>query len=109
MRPKSTGLSWKFTDMELENCRSINVAGYIHPIEILQDLFHTCSILMLELMSLLLWYGLVSANGCPTEKISQLVDNFLTPPTTTLIRSYVKDTTDFLNKIQTVGPIPSGC
>ena len=36
-----------------------------------------------------------SANGSPTEKISQLVDHFLNPPTTQQ-KSYVKDTTNFL-------------
>ena len=49
---------------------------------------------------------IVSANGCPTEKISQLVDNFLTPPTTTMIPSYVRDTTDFIKKLRTTGPLP---
>jgi len=49
---------------------------------------------------------IVSANGCPTEKISQLVDNFLTPPTTLFIRSYVKDSTDFIKKLRTLGPLP---
>jgi len=52
---------------------------------------------------------IVSANGCPTEKISQLVDNFLTPPTTIFIRSYVKDTTDFIKKLEAVGTLPPNC
>ena len=52
---------------------------------------------------------IVSANGCPTEKISQLVDNFLTPPTTLFIKSYVKDTTDFIKKLGTLGPLPPNC
>jgi len=52
---------------------------------------------------------IVSANGCPTEKISQLVDNFLTPPTTTMIRSYVRDTTDFIQKLRAIGPLPANC
>ena len=52
---------------------------------------------------------IVSANGCPTEKISQLVDNFLTPPTIFCIRSYVKDTTDFIKKLGAIGPLPPNC
>ena len=42
---------------------------------------------------------IVSANSCPTEKISAFVDHFLNP----LVKerkSYVKDTTDFINKIE---------
>ena len=49
----------------------------------------------------------VSGNGCPTEKISQFVDHFLTP-TTKHIKSYVKDTTDFLGKINKLGKMPPG-
>ena len=52
---------------------------------------------------------IVSANGCPTEKISQLVDHFLTPPTTTYIKSYVRDTTDFIQKLCQLGEIPPNC
>ena len=52
---------------------------------------------------------IVSANGCPTEKISQLVDNFLTPPTTLFIRSYIKDTTDFIQKLESIGQLPPNC
>ena len=52
---------------------------------------------------------IVSANGCPTERISQLVDHFLTPPTTTLIKSYVRDTTDFIKKLNAIGEIPPSC
>ena len=52
---------------------------------------------------------IVSANGCPTEKISQLVDHFLTPPTTTLIKSYVRDTTDFIRKLEKLGELPPNC
>ena len=51
---------------------------------------------------------IVSANGCPTEKISQLVDHFLNPPTT-LSNSYVKDTTHFLQKMSNIGPLPANC
>ena len=49
-----------------------------------------------------------SANGSPTEKISQLVDHFLNPPTTKL-KSYVKDTTHFLKIIKEFGPLPPNC
>ena len=44
---------------------------------------------------------IVSANSSPTERISQLVDHFLQPLVAST-RSYVKDTTDFLNKIESV-------
>jgi hypothetical protein len=47
----------------------------------------------------------VSANGCPTEKISQLVDQFLNPGCVN-IRSFVKDTTHFLSLMGKVGKIP---
>jgi hypothetical protein len=49
-----------------------------------------------------------SANGSPTEKISQLVDHFLNPPTTQQ-KSYVKDTTHFLKILQEFGPLPPDC
>ena len=52
---------------------------------------------------------IVSANGCPTEKISQLVDHFLTPPTTMYIKSYVRDTTDFIQKLSNIGQLPPNC
>ena len=52
---------------------------------------------------------IVSANGCPTEKISQLVDHFLTPPTTMYIQSYVRDTTDFIQKLSSLGQLPPNC
>jgi hypothetical protein len=48
---------------------------------------------------------IVAAIGSPTEKISKLVDHFLTPPTF-LNKSFVKDTTHFLEIIQEVGPLP---
>ena len=50
---------------------------------------------------------MVSGNGSPTEKISHFVDHFLNP-TVPDIRSYVKDTTDFLQITQRLGPIPDG-
>ena len=44
---------------------------------------------------------IVSANSCLTEKISAFVDHFLNP----LVKeskSYIKDTTDFINKIERI-------
>ena len=43
---------------------------------------------------------IVSANSSPTERISQLADLFL-QPLVSKTKSYVKDTTDFLNKVET--------
>ena len=43
--------------------------------------------------------SIVSANSCPTENISAFIDHFLN----TLVKerkSYVKDTTDFINQIE---------
>ena len=48
---------------------------------------------------------IVSANGCPTEKISNFVDHFLNPPSTHN-KSYVKDTTHFLKIIRDTGVVP---
>jgi hypothetical protein len=48
---------------------------------------------------------IVSANNSPTERISQFVDHFLQPIVSTT-KSYVKDTTDFLNKIEALEPLP---
>jgi hypothetical protein len=48
---------------------------------------------------------IVSANGCPTERISQLVDHFLNP-LSNLHKSYVKDTTHFLNTLNQIGKVP---
>jgi hypothetical protein len=47
----------------------------------------------------------VSANDSPTERISELVDHFLNPliPQT---KSYLKDTTHFLQEINEVGDLP---
>jgi hypothetical protein len=42
---------------------------------------------------------IVSANNSPTERISQLADHFLKPLVQNT-KSYVKDTTDFINKIE---------
>jgi len=47
---------------------------------------------------------IVSANSSPTERISQFADFFLQP----LVQgttSYVKDTTDFINKIEALPPL----
>ena len=48
---------------------------------------------------------IVSANGHPTEKISEFVDLHLQPYVNSL-PSYLKDTTDYLRKLQESGPIP---
>ena len=48
---------------------------------------------------------ILSANGCPTEKISAFVDHFLRE-VSTKHKSYVKDTTHFLQKLQTLGQLP---
>ena len=46
----------------------------------------------------------VSGNGCPTEKISRLVDHFLNPLSKG-VRSYVKDTTHFLQQLEDLGEV----
>ena len=51
---------------------------------------------------------IISANGSPTEKISQFVDHFLNPRISTL-KSYVKDTTHFLNILEDLGELPPDC
>ena len=51
---------------------------------------------------------IVSGNGCPTERISQLVDFFL-QPTVKALPSYVRDTTHFLSKIINLGNLPANC
>jgi hypothetical protein len=48
---------------------------------------------------------IVSANGSPTEKISQLVDHFLNP-VSKLHKFYVKDTTHLLNLLKDLGGVP---
>ncbi len=48
---------------------------------------------------------IMSANGCPTEKISQFVDHFLNP-TMLRIPAYIRDTTDFLNNIRDFKNLP---
>ena len=49
---------------------------------------------------------IVSSNSHPTERISQFVDYHLQPLVHKL-PSFVKDTNDFLNKLLTVGKLPS--
>ena len=48
---------------------------------------------------------IVSANACPTEHISGLVDEFLRPYVP-LLPSYIKDTSDFIRKIEELGQLP---
>jgi len=49
---------------------------------------------------------IVSANSCPTERISGLVD-YLLRPYVPQLPSYVKDTTDFINKIEQIPRLES--
>ena len=48
----------------------------------------------------------VSSVNCHTSKISKFVDYHIQPLANEL-PSYVKDTTDFINKIKDIGPLPS--
>ena len=48
---------------------------------------------------------MVSGNGCPTERISRFVDHFLNP-LSQKVKSYIKDTTHFLNIINTISDLP---
>jgi len=50
---------------------------------------------------------IVSASSSPTERISQLADFFLQPLVVNT-KSYVKDTTDFINKIEAVPNLRPG-
>jgi hypothetical protein len=50
---------------------------------------------------------IVSANNSPTERISQLADFFLQPLVADTT-SYVKDTTDFINKIESITELKPG-
>ena len=50
---------------------------------------------------------IVSSNSHPTERISQFVDHHLQPLVTKL-PSHIKDTTHFLNKLNSVGQLPNG-
>ena len=47
---------------------------------------------------------IVSATGCPTERISAFVDHFLNPLVKEA-KSYVKDTNDFIQKIDALPPL----
>ena len=51
---------------------------------------------------------IVSGNSCPTERISKLIDHFLQPNVKN-IRSYVKDTSDFLHMLNNLGTLPPNC
>lgn len=51
---------------------------------------------------------IVSSCGAPTERISEYIDHHLRP-LVTKIPSYLKDTTDFLQKLLSLGPLPQGC
>ena len=51
---------------------------------------------------------IVSGNGCPTECVSQFIDHFLQPCVKN-IRSYIKDTTDFLSMLESVRNLPPNC
>ena len=50
---------------------------------------------------------IVSSCGAPTEGISHFVDYHLAPLVKN-VPSYIKDTTDFLNKLQTISNVPPG-
>jgi hypothetical protein len=50
---------------------------------------------------------IVSANGHPTEKISEFVDFHLRPHVEVL-PSHLKDTTDYLQKMESMNALPSG-
>ncbi|XP_063446591.1 uncharacterized protein LOC134726124 [Mytilus trossulus] len=49
---------------------------------------------------------IVSANGHPTEKISEFVDYHLRPHVRTM-PSYIQDTTDYLQKMDSLNPLPN--
>ena len=51
---------------------------------------------------------IVSANSSPTERISEFTDFFLKPLVHNT-KSYVRDTTDFLNKTGSLGTLPLEC
>ncbi len=50
---------------------------------------------------------IVSANKSPTERISQFVDHFLNP-IMKLGRSYIRDTFDFIRKLEKIAALPRG-
>jgi peptide-methionine (R)-S-oxide reductase len=51
---------------------------------------------------------IVSANNSPTERISEFADFFLKPLVLNT-KSYVRDTTDFINKIESIDTLPNEC
>ena len=50
---------------------------------------------------------IVSSNSAPTENISRFVDWFL-QPFTTVLPSYIRDTTDFINRLRRLPLLPPG-
>ena len=50
---------------------------------------------------------IISANECPTERISQFVDHFL-QPFLTEINTFLRDSADFINELGKLGIIPKG-
>ena len=54
------------------------------------------------------WRPIVSSSGAATENISWYVDHFLKPLVSS-IPVYIRDTTDFLNKLGQLPPLPPGC
>ena len=51
---------------------------------------------------------IVASNGALTENISRFSDFFL-QPSVTQIPSHIRDTTDFINKLRRLPPLPPGC
>ena len=51
---------------------------------------------------------IVSGNDCPTERISSFIDFFLQPAVKD-IRLYIKDTTHFLQTLNSLGNLPINC
>ncbi len=50
---------------------------------------------------------IISANSCPTERISQFVDHFV-KPLLPKIKSYLRDSTDFINSLLALGKVKPG-
>ena len=50
---------------------------------------------------------IMSSNGAPTKNISRFVDYFLQPCVSTL-PSYIRDTTDFINRLRRLPTLPPG-
>ena len=51
---------------------------------------------------------IVASNGAPTENISRFADFYLRPSVIQL-PSYIRNTTDFINKLRGLPRLPSGC